>query len=176
MKIVTLLTRMIFVLLLLVLIPLLIIMFQDKGLLPKTVLSNFKPLTVISDSMSPTLKAGHVVVIRNVPSKDIEPGDIITFNNMPESETYITHRVVKVNSDGSFITRGDANQTNDLAPVPAENVVGRVIVAIPYFGYLVEFTRSKLGMIIMIILPGLLILVCEVRNLARYLEKSEAPS
>ena len=43
-------------------------------------------------------------------------GDIITFHN---GDTVVTHRVVKKEKD-IFITKGDANKTED--PVPADGV------------------------------------------------------
>ncbi len=47
------------------------------------------------------------------------------------------------------------------------------MLVIPYPGYLPHFARSPLGFIILIVIPGVLIIINEVWNIARI--KKEAP-
>ncbi len=107
-------------------------------------LFNTEPKIVLSGSMSPTYDAGAVVFVnKNLTSPEV--GDIIAYST---GEATITHRVIGTDSTGAYITKGDANDTEDLSPVSPEQVVGTVTFWIPYLGYGISFVRSKKGIII----------------------------
>ncbi len=74
----------------------------------------------------------------------------------------------------SFVTRGDANDVNDPTPVAADKVVGKVKFALPYAGYIMSFGQSKTGIISLVMIPGLLIIIFELRNLFRLAAEDEA--
>ncbi len=57
---------------------------------------------------------------------------------------------------------------NDPLPVPAENVVGKITFAVPYAGYLMSFGQTQTGLLTLVIIPGVLIIIFELRNLFRY--------
>jgi len=103
---------------------------------------------------------------------DIGPGSIIAYRS---GEPLITHRVVDVidESELSFITKGDANQSPDLSPVPAASVVGKVIFDVPYLGYLAAFVKTPLGFLLAIFLPGLAIIGLELKNMWQVVLKKE---
>lgn len=122
---------------------------------------------ILSGSMEPALSVGGVVFIKPVEAAAIEVGDIIAYGSQEE---IITHRVVDVlNESGelSFVTKGDANQTPDLWPVLATSVVGKVVFDVPYLGYLAAFVKTRLGFILTIFVPGLLIIGLELKNMWR---------
>lgn len=127
---------------------------------------------VLSGSMEPALPLGGVVFIKPVEPADIGPGSIIAYRS---GEPLITHRVVDVidESELSFITKGDANQSPDLSPVPAASVVGKVIFDVPYLGYLAAFVKSPLGFLLAIFLPGLAIIGLELKNMWQVVLKKE---
>jgi len=96
------------------------------------------PTTVISGSMRPTLDVGDVVIIAEVSSDTIKPGDIIQFREAQGITT--VHRVVEIQEVGGktfFITQGDANREPDAKPVIPANVVGKAIFDIPKIGWAV---------------------------------------
>ena len=99
---------------------------------------------VLSGSMSPTFEAGSMVVVRPVEASEIAVGDIITYREPGAEETLTTHRVVVVERENGlqFITKGDANEVIDQDPVPAENLVGKVLFAIPYAGHVADFAHQ----------------------------------
>lgn len=131
---------------------------------------------VLSGSMSPAFDAGSLAFVQPLPSQDIAVGDIITFRSAGGGDTLTTHRVVQVNREGglSFITRGDANDVNDQHPVPAADIVGKVHFALPYAGYVMNFGQSKTGIISLVMIPGVLIIIFELRNLFRLAGEYEA--
>lgn len=132
--------------------------------------------TVLSGSMAPTFDAGSVLAVVSIPPEAVAEGDIITFKDPQQPKNIITHRVVSRQEQGqdlTFKTRGDANNTPDLFLVPAQNVIGKVRLAIPYAGYLTQYIRTLPGLILRIILPALLIIISELATLYGYFKAEE---
>lgn len=111
-------------------------------------LFNIRSYVVMSSSMEPVFGPGAVCFIDR---KDTAPqkGDIIAYSL---SEELITHRVIDVDADGNYITKGDNNDVPDLAPVTPAQVVGKNIFWIPYFGYFIVWIQKPIGYISFIVL------------------------
>jgi len=126
--------------------------------------------TVFSGSMEPELKLGSVVVTRPVAMEEIKAGDIITFYS-PLAERVTSHRVIAVEESSAlhFLTKGDANGDADPVLVPAQNVVGKVWLHIPWLGYFTQFVKTPLGLLLTLCLPGLVVIVMEIGNIRRLL-------
>ena len=122
---------------------------------------------VYTGSMEPAIPVGSVVVIKPVDPESLEEGDIVCFELSGPS---ITHRIINITSEG-FVTKGDANEDPDTWIVKKENVIGKAIFTIPYLGYLVHFVRTPLGFILLIVLPASLIIIMEIRNIMKELDK-----
>ncbi len=129
---------------------------------------------VFSGSMEPELKVGGVVVTRPVEPEEIRAGDIITFYS-PLNERLTSHRVIAVEQASAFqfLTKGDANGDADPVVVPAQNVVGKVCLHIPYFGYITQFVKTPLGFLLTICIPGLVVIITEVKNIWRVLTEGK---
>jgi signal peptidase len=129
---------------------------------------------VLSGSMEPRLHAGGLVVTRPAAVDTILPGDIITFY-APVTRVPTTHRVVSVEPGPplSFHTRGDANEEADIVTVTAPSVVGEVCFDVPYVGYATRFVKSPLGLLISLCLPGIIIIIMEIKNIRRVLVDRE---
>ncbi len=120
--------------------------------------------------MSPAFETGSLVIVEPVEPEDIAVRDIITFRDRPGGHHLTTHRVVAVHKgkELGFTTRGDANKADDTQSVPAGNVVGRVTRFVPYAGYLLHYVKTREGLLIFIVLPGVIIIVSELIFLFRY--------
>ena len=117
-----------------VLIPILVVNcillvrgYTDKGKVPT--IGGIFPMIVLSDSMSGTFESGDLLICQQADPEDIEVGDVICFYDpMGNGTTTVTHRVVEIQTDDDgeirWITRGDANNTEDVVSVPAENLAG----------------------------------------------------
>lgn len=96
-------------------------------------------LTVLTNSMAPSMPPGTLVVVRPTPFEEIAPGDVITYQIRSGSPELVTHRVQQrlVASDGtiSFITRGDNNNTADVDPVHEVQVRGTAWYSVPLLGW-----------------------------------------
>jgi len=125
---------------------------------------------VLSDSMSPAIDAGAVVVVNEVQTDRIGDGDVITYvdSRSADGTTRVTHRVVDVETvDGErqFRTKGDANDDPDPQPVAPSAVIGVVGFHIPLVGYLIEFVGSPTGLITFVVVPAILLAVSEAWSL-----------
>lgn len=119
--------------------------------------------TVLSSSMSPTIHAGDVIVVNDVPASQIEKGDIITFVPPGGAEgsgaNRITHRVHEVviqNGEQHYRTKGDALESPDSWLVSPENVVGVVWFSIPFLGHFVELVNTQMGLVVFVVAAVLL--------------------
>lgn len=117
--------------------------------------------TVLSGSMEPGIKTGSIIAVKpGGDMKRFEKNDVITFKT--DEKNLITHRIVKVVKNGdqvSYRTKGDNNKTEDMDSVLSDNVVAEYNgFTIPYLGYVTNYTKSKVGSALLLILPGILIL------------------
>lgn len=102
--------------------------------------------SVISGSMEPSIPTGSLVYIRTMEPEEMQKGDVIAFYGARDQASIITHRVVENRVVmGEFITKGDANQAEDMMPVPYENYIGRVVRTIPGAGAAAELFTSPAG-------------------------------
>ena len=84
----------------------------------------------------------------------------------------MTHRVFNITDEG-FITKGDANEDPDQWKVKKENVIGKLILTIPYIGYLGYFVRTPIGFILLIVIPVTIIIIIEIRNIIKEVKKTK---
>ena len=132
-----------------------------------------KIFVVESGSMSPALQPGSLIVVK--PESDYREGDIITFKKEPEANiktrgATTTHRIVR-KEDELFITKGDANETEDSHPVSQELIIGKLFLAFPYLGYPIAFAKTQTGLIFLVVIPATLIIYSEILNIKKELKK-----
>ncbi len=127
---------------------------------------NYKLLVVQSGSMEPAIRTGSIVVVR--PADKYQKGDVITFADLKQPKETTTHRIFEVkDASGSalFITKGDANKAPDMGEVSLSRVTGKVLTAIPFVGYPVNFAKTPTGLIILVIIPAVIIIYSELLNI-----------
>jgi signal peptidase len=62
----------------------------------------------------------------------------------------------------------------DATPIHANNVVAHYVnFTIPYMGYLIEFARSKIGIVMLLIIPGILLILSKVVSVWRTISKMD---
>ena len=126
-------------------------------------LFGYETYNVISGSMEPELPVGSLILVK--PAEEIskiEEGEIICFYS---NATVVSHRVVSNNVfAGQVITKGDANESEDIEPVQYNEVIGIVKHHIPILGSLGAYFSSASGKLLvgeLIVCAGLLIIVAE---------------
>lgn len=117
------------------------------------------PYAVLSGSMEPTYPTGSLIYVKEVPADDIEVGDAITFV-MDENLTVATHRVVEIDEENQhFITKGDANEYIDAAPVHFKNLIGTPVFSIAKLGYLTNYIQNPPGKYFAIAIAAIILLL-----------------
>lgn len=81
---------------------------------------------VATGSMEPTINVGDIIIVKL--TNDVTDDEIIVCQ---EDKSFITHRLLKT-ENGKFITKGDANNTED-EPMDPKNLIGKVVNIIPNF-------------------------------------------
>ncbi len=91
-------------------------------------------LAVRGGSMEPAITAGDLIIISR-PPEQVEVGQVLT---LQVDGSIVTHRVVEVRPDGTFVTQGDANDTRDDFTANDVHVVGEFRFSLPLIGMLIE--------------------------------------
>ncbi len=136
-------------------ITLIIRSFTNPDKVPSV--GQFFPLIVLTDSMYPEIQSGDLIICRTAEPEDIAAGEVIAFFDPAGNGTSIvTHRVTEVtqeNGSRAWKTKGDANNAEDRALVPAENLVGVYRSRIAGAGNIAMFMQTTQGLILCVICP-----------------------
>lgn len=119
----------------------------------------YSTLIVTTGSMSGTIEQGDMIVIKKTDEYKI--GDVITF--IPEGESIpTTHRIIRISGD-HYYTKGDANNAEDMRPVTADRIVGKVINTYSHAGLFFGWLKDDFGwayivLAVAIVIAGVLLL------------------
>lgn len=139
-------------------------------------------MIVMSPSMEPAVMNGDLIMVKisdpdeihGESSEGAADGDIISFFDPDSTKNLvITHRCVQVNrdSDGnivSFMTKGDANNTEDPTLVPASNLIGICIHRYAKLGDVAMWLQTTPGLIVCVAVPIILLVGYDLLMKRRY--------
>ncbi len=134
--------------------------------------AKYKVMVVQSGSMEPAIKTGSIVIVSQ--EKDYKKGDVISFKDIAKPKDSITHRIYDLEVIGGkiyYITKGDANNAPDLRRVTQKDIIGKVIVNVPYIGYAVAFARKPIGFMLLLIIPAVLIIFDQMKRIVQEARK-----
>lgn len=138
-------------------------------------LFGYMPFSIQTQSMEPTIKAGDVVIGKEVDFNTLKEGDIITYwTTVDEQKILNTHRITKVISNGkgsvpSFKTKGDNNQIEDEYTVAAADIVAKYNSKISGLGKAVDLLETQKGFFICIVLPLILFFLYKLYHFIKVL-------
>lgn len=100
---------------------------------------------VESGSMEPSIRIGSLVYVdQSFDAKEIAPDEVIAFKIDGANAQACTHRVVTNDIESQIVrTKGDSNKEIDATPIPYTDIIGRVVLSIPYLGYLSYFVSKN---------------------------------
>lgn len=111
---------------------------------------------------------------------ELKKGDVITFNYLPLNNNTITHRIVEdpvLLDDGTYkyVVKGDAVDT-DTQTLYSDGRTGEIIgkvtfVSLP-LGQIYFFTSSKVGTVVLVILPCSAVCIFEIAKIIYVLSES----
>ena len=124
-------------------------------------------LEVLTGSMRPTIQPGSLVFIRAVDPNELHPGDVATYQTHSGKSALVTHRIIAVHHDErglTFTFKGDANSVADPDAVPAAALHGRVWLSVPYAGEMRALAGTRMGYVLLVLVPGLLYMIGQLRQ------------
>jgi signal peptidase I len=92
----------------------------------------WRATVVTSGSMAPAIDTGDIVVTSPHDGVGLGAGAVVVFSDGNGGQ--VAHRIVAVNADGTYVTRGDANDMDDSSPLRPDQVVGVARALIPFVG------------------------------------------
>lgn len=102
-------------------------------------LAGFSVLSILEDSVESPSKSGDLLVVKSVPLKDLEVGDVIAFRN--ESKI-ITHKIKNI-SENDYITIGaDGSSDDSEVIIDYGSVIGKQVFNIPKGDILLEISHN----------------------------------
>lgn len=131
-------------------------------------LYGYRVYTVTSGSMEPTIATGSLIAVRSRTEYAVD--DIATYKSPTIANKIVTHRIVEETRKGNkpaYIFKGDANDARDVDVVPQANIIGAYLFGIPLIGYVIEFARTPMGAILLIVIPGTIIIWEEIKNIKK---------
>lgn len=130
---------------------------------------------IVSSSMEQELSKGDIILIERVEPKDIKENDVITFVMKTGNVKIVnTHRVIKVNDDDTFTTRGDNAPSYIQETVSYKDYIGRYTgFKIPKVGLFIDFLFSNLNILFgLIILIAIIIIGFEIKNIINHYKEN----
>ena len=124
-------------------------------------------LVVRGGSMEPTIPLGSVVIVDRA-DRAPRVGAVATFTD-PGGEL-VTHRIVAL--DGANITtKGDANQVPDITVRARSEVVGTVVIGVPFLGFVLYALRQPIPFFLLLGGTGGLLIAGELRKILREIRR-----
>lgn len=126
-------------------------------------------LKVVTGSMEPTLRVDDYIIIRKTDPSDLAEGDIISFYS-DQSDIrgkLVTHRIVGVDEDGRFITRGDANPTEDSTHADPDKIAGKFVRKARFFMWVNTFTDARKLILLLVMIPTTFIALYEMKSVMK---------
>ena len=122
------------------------------------VIKNYGLYVVESNSMSPSIKRGDLLISSKRDSYNVS--DVITFTYPYDVNKLVSHRVTEVILERGpfgeqnlfYKTKGDANTDFDPWQIKSSYIKGKVFFSVPFFGYLVFFIRHPIGYLFTVII------------------------
>jgi len=115
-------------------------------------------------------------VLTTMPRSDTyNVGDVVTYVAKDNPNLFVTHRIIRdlgkiQGGEESFETKGDANINGDLIPVAYSQLQGRVLLVIPYAGFIYQYEHSRKGFVLICILSFFFLVLPEFYTILRFCE------
>lgn len=142
-------------------------------------IAGWRAFIVSSGSMEPNIKTGSLLITNYLKPNNLVKGDIITFIPPIKQREFVTHRISEISQKESVViikTKGDNNKTLDPWILAGGGVVGKVFLTIPSLGYLFSFAQTKIGILLLVLLPAMYIIVGEIYNIIYTLRHPARPA
>jgi signal peptidase len=116
----------------------------------------YKGDAIQTGSMKPTIPPASLVIVG---PGHYGVGDVIAFH---KQDFIVVHRLIAINSDGTYTTKGDANDTEDAIPISKSQIIGVAIAHYDKLGFLYFYIKQPPTIAAMFLLLAFLYLVMSI--------------
>ncbi len=127
---------------------------------------------VVTPSMVPTINVDDIIIIKDFDYDKLEVGDIIVYRNT-EYNINVVHRIVSVNIDNTYTTKGDANATEDSFPITKDIYIGKVVKYGNILGIGKVLNHYRWAIIIVVALIFIYILNSELVSMIKKIKEKQ---
>lgn len=143
----------------------------SKDRLPTTF--GYAILKIETGSMSPTINPNDIVIVRVSDDLEYSEDEIVAFW-MNQSDTLPTvHRIVEIDGN-EVITKGDYEGNSNDPVKTLDKLIGKKVLVIPKIGKFIEFIRTPIGVLSIILVGFILIEAPSIIGSIFKKEKEEA--
>lgn len=134
-------------------------------------LAGFTFYVMQDKDLNPDANPGSLAVVHSTDVTSVSLGDIINFRTQVSPNATATQRVVEINRDEGlkFVTSSNGTGAVQTTIVPAEDVLGKVLVAVPFYGRMVDYVQTSQGLILLIFVPGVIIIIYQLIKIIRHI-------
>ena len=145
----------------------------------------YGPLIVETGSMLPVIAPNDLLLVKKVDAEKLEKDDVIAFYDA--NGIVVSHRIIGYDMDEGgarqYITKGDANNTQDRDPVPAGRVAGKVVRVFPQGGKVFRAISQPIVTVLLVGVPlllffagsGLMKLIANRKQKKEEMEQTDEP-
>ena len=115
----------------------------------------YRAYIIYGGSMGHSLPGGSVGIAKRVDAEAIAVGDVVALHRSSQSLP-ILHRVIAIDASSGtpmLITQGDANKEPDATPVGLQGKGDKIVLAIPWIGYVANFSHGAFGRLLLFYIP-----------------------
>lgn len=161
--------RIVSILLCVILIPVIIINivlifdgFNNKNDMPSAF--GYRPMIVLSGSMSPVFEAGDMILIKDVENPAaLQKGDITCYLISGKATTHRIIQVAEKDGQTAYVTKGDYNNVEDRLAVMPDQIQGTYTgFRIPHLGDFLMFVQTPQGILLFVGVPFILYVLYDV--------------
>lgn len=150
-----------FLLFLFLIIYLIFVVFQRVS--NNSSIAGYRLFTIASESMFPTYKIGDVILIKETPVTKLNVGDDVTYQGQRGNliDKIVTHRIIKIEENGTITTQGIANQYAD-PTITSSQLYGKVVYRLFFMTILNKVILNKFGFYFLIFVPLVMLIFMEI--------------
>ena len=108
----------------------------------------FKYRVITTDSMTPKMPVGTLIIENKVAYSELKVGDVITYTRAYENNIKVTHRIVDITEDNVLIVRGDNESHTQIDYVNSGNYVGKVLISLPQIKIFFDWVANNMFLIL----------------------------
>lgn len=140
------------ILLVILIYNIILVMLSCMNKIETVNLFGYEAYIITTDSMTPTIRAGDVIITKKVGKEKIQKGDIITFYTNSEINTHRITNIEEKDNETYYTTKGDNNNVEDSQKIKFSEIIGKHIITLPYLGTFIRIMENKVVFLIVILI------------------------